>query len=51
EGGGTRWMFLEERPGFIAGNRFSMPAEMQFKKGEGYAALAKYLPAPLAEAA
>ena len=51
EGGGTRWMFLEERPGFIAGNRFSRPAEMQFKKGEGYAALAKYLPAPLAEAA
>lgn len=51
EGGGTRWMFLEERPGFIAGNRFSMPAEMQFKKGEGYTALAKYLPAPLAEAA
>ncbi|WLA86859.1 ATP-binding protein [Bradyrhizobium elkanii] len=51
EGGGTRWMFLEERPGFIAGNRFSMPAEMQFKKGEGYSALAKYLPAPLAEAA
>ncbi|WP_454650763.1 ATP-binding protein [Bradyrhizobium liaoningense] len=51
EGGGTRWMFLEERPGFIAGNRFSMPAELQFKKGEGYAALAKYLPAPLAEAA
>ncbi|MBR0880574.1 hypothetical protein ABIF65_002543 [Bradyrhizobium japonicum] len=51
EGGGTRWMFLEERPGFIAGNRFSMPAEMQFKKGEGYAALAKYLPASLAEAA
>lgn len=51
EGGGTRWMFLEERPGFIAGNRFSMPAEMQFKKGEGYTALAKYLPAPLAGAA
>lgn len=51
EGGGIRWMFLEERPGFIAGNRFSMPAEIQFKKGEGYSALAKYLPAPLAEAA
>jgi hypothetical protein len=51
EGGGTRWMFLEERPGFIAGNRFNMPPELQYKKGEGYTALAKYLPAPPAQAA
>ncbi|WP_047308829.1 ATP-binding protein [Rhodopseudomonas palustris] len=50
EGGGVRWMFLEERPGFIAGNRFGMPAELQFRKGEGYSALAKYLP-PVPEAA
>jgi hypothetical protein len=46
EGGGTRWMFLEERGGFIAGNRFGMPHEIQFRKGEGYSALAKYLPPP-----
>ncbi|WP_316228677.1 ATP-binding protein [Bradyrhizobium sp. SZCCHNR1045] len=50
EGGGTRWMFLEERPSHIAGNRFGMPPELQFKKGEGYKALAKYLP-PVPEAA
>ncbi|WP_407156350.1 ATP-binding protein [Bradyrhizobium sp. STM 3557] len=50
EGGGTRWMFLEERPSHIAGNRFGMPSELQFKKGEGYKALAKYLP-PVPEAA
>lgn len=50
EGGGARWVFLEERPGFVAGNRFGMPPEMQFKKGEGYRALAKYLPPPLGEA-
>jgi hypothetical protein len=48
EGGGVRWIFLEERPSHIAGNRFGMPPELQFKKGEGYKALAKYLPAPLA---
>ncbi|WP_316234834.1 ATP-binding protein [Bradyrhizobium sp. SZCCHNR1004] len=50
EGGGTRWIFLEERPSHIAGNRFGMPHELQFKKGEGYNALAKYLP-PVPEAA
>lgn len=50
EGGGTRWMFLEERPSHIAGNRFGMPHELQYRKGEGYKALAKYLP-PVPEAA
>ncbi len=52
EGGGLRWIFLEERGGYIAGNRFGMPPEIQFRKGEGYSALAKYLPPapPSAEA-
>jgi hypothetical protein len=45
EGTGNRWLFLEEKGGFTAGNRFSMPPEIMFKKGEGYKALAKYLPA------
>ncbi|KRR21661.1 ATP-binding protein [Bradyrhizobium retamae] len=51
EGGGSRWMYLEERPGFIAGNRFGMPHEIQYRKGEGYAALAKFLPPAPAVAA
>lgn len=43
-GAGVRMIYLEERPGFIAKNRYSMPAEIRFDKGKGYAALAKYLP-------
>jgi hypothetical protein len=50
EGGNLRYMFLEERPHTVAGNRFGMPPELQYKKGEGYAALAKYLP-PVPEVA
>lgn len=45
EGGGQRVIYLEERPGFIAKNRFNMPSEITFKKGEGYTALAKHFPA------
>jgi len=44
-GAGIRIIHLEERPGFIAKNRYGMPAEIQFNKGKGYTALAKYLPA------
>lgn len=43
-GAGVRMIYLEERPGFIAGNRYSMPPEIQFNRGKGYDALAKYLP-------
>lgn len=46
EGSGERELFLEERPGFIAKNRYDMPAKMTFKKGEGYTALSQYFPAP-----
>ena len=42
EGGGTRVIYTEERPGFIAKNRFDMPSELPFKKGEGYSKLAQY---------
>lgn len=45
EGGSVRWMFLEQKANHIAGNRFGMPPEILYRKGEGYAALAKYLPA------
>ena len=43
-GAGVRMIYLEERPGFIAKNRYNMPDSVQFTKGKGYAALAKYLP-------
>lgn len=51
EGGAERQIHLEERAGFIAGNRYSMPASMSFKKGSGYAQLAEYFPAPTGVAA
>lgn len=44
EGAGLRVIYLDERPGFIAGNRYSMPNEITFKKGGGWAEIAKYLP-------
>lgn len=43
-GSAQRVMYLEARPGFIAGNRYSMPDEITYKKGSGFDALAKYLP-------
>lgn len=45
EGGGSRIIYVEERPGFIAKNRYGMPPELPYKKGEGWNALAKYFPA------
>lgn len=44
EGGGARVIYVEERPGFIAKNRFGMPPSLDYKKGEGWNALAKYMP-------
>lgn len=44
EGQGFRIIYLEERPGFIAGNRYGMPSEIQYKKGQGFAEIAKHLP-------
>ncbi len=46
EGGGDRQIHLEERPGFLAKNRYNMEATIKFKKGEGYTALSKSFPAP-----
>ena len=51
EGGDERQIHLEERAGLIAGNRYSMPASVSFKKGSGYAELSKYFPAPTGVAA
>lgn len=44
-GGGTRWIYAEGRPSFVAKNRYNMPEKLIYKQGEGYAALAPYLPA------
>ena len=44
EGGGDRMIAVEERPGFVAKSRFETPATLPFKKGAGYAEIAKYVP-------
>ena len=44
EGGGNRVIYVEERPGYIAKNRFGMPPSIDYKKGEGWNSLAKYMP-------
>jgi hypothetical protein len=44
EGGIQRWMHVEGRPTLNAKNRYGMPPKFPYKKGEGYSALAPYLP-------
>lgn len=46
EGGGTRIIHLEERPGFLAKNRYKMPPTLDYVAGKGFDTLAKYFPAP-----
>jgi hypothetical protein len=41
---GLRTLYLTERPAFTAKNRFDMPDSVLINQGQGYAALAKYLP-------
>lgn len=43
-GAGQRVLHLAERPAFTAKNRFEMPDSLLLTRGQGYAALAKYLP-------
>jgi DNA polymerase III delta prime subunit len=50
-GGEMRWIFTDGRPGYVAKNRFDMPGKIAFKRGEGYAALAAYLPTHMTETA
>lgn len=50
DGGDTRWIYCVGRPAFEAGNRYDMPERVMFKKGEGFAALAPFLPINPAEA-
>ncbi len=42
--GVNRMIYTEARPAFIAKNRFGMPAKIKFDKGNGYEAIAPYLP-------
>ncbi len=51
EGGGDRQIHLEERPGFVAKNRYNMPTAVPYKKGAGYTELQKFFPAPTGVAA
>lgn len=51
EGGKERQIHLNEGPGFVAKNRFSMPDYVNYKKGGGYAAMAEYFPEPTGIAA
>lgn len=43
-GSGQRMLHLDERPTFVAGSRFDMPASIVLQKNGGYAALAPFLP-------
>lgn len=45
KGGSTRWIHTEGRPAFVAGNRYSMPEKILYRKGEGFTALAPHISA------
>ncbi|OJH53504.1 oxidoreductase [Agrobacterium pusense] len=51
EGGKERQIHLVEGAGFNAKNRYSMPDAVPYRKGQGYAELAKHFPAPTGVAA
>lgn len=45
EGGGEILIAVQERPGFISGNRYDIPKPtLPFKKGQGFSVLAQYFP-------
>ncbi len=45
QGGGEVNIAVQERPGFIAGNRYQIPkAVLEYKQGQGFAALNAYFP-------
>ena len=44
EGGGTRWLFADGRPAFVAKHRFlKMPDAFMLPKGKAWAEISKYL--------
>jgi len=42
-GTGERVIYTEERPAYLAKNRFKMPPELPYKEGQGYSAIEGYL--------
>ena len=44
DGGGNRILYAQPRPAFVAKNRFGMPAKLRIPHGEGFAAIAPFLP-------
>lgn len=44
--GAERIIQTDERAGYLAKNRYNMPASIPYKKGSGYTELSKYFPAP-----
>lgn len=49
--GVNRMIFAEQRPAFIAKNRYGIPPKIRFEKGKGYQAIAQYFPAQFTKAA
>lgn len=43
-GGGNRFIYAAPRPSFVAKNRYDIPDKFQYKRGEGWSALAPYFP-------
>jgi len=48
--GSERVIFTDERAGFLAKNRFNMPASITYRKGEGFKSLSKYFYAAVTSA-
>lgn len=46
ESGGDRVIAIEERPGFVAKNRYGLTGTLPFKVDQGYAVLAKHIVEP-----
>lgn len=43
-GGGSRWIYAEGRPSFVAKNRYGLPDKLLYTRGSGYQAIAPYFP-------
>lgn len=48
-GAGQRVIYFADRPGFVAGNRRNIPDELDYRHGEGFAAIMKSLGVEVAE--
>lgn len=50
-GGGNVWIHARGKPAFVAKNRYGIPDKVIYRRGAGYAELAKYLPGGSGDAA